>query len=405
MKKAPNHITIHNDNLSTYGFVCFHRKGEPKILNDTWNREIEISVDSVNGNRSQVFEIPSEFLIEVSDDKKIINAEQYSIRSFSDSLDVVKLLSERAGWNQTNEDLQAMFSLEKDGIYISKYKFGAHNLPLGSGISLPINQDLAWIGMILVHPELRRQGIARSIMNTCLNHARTNQKKKIVGLDATPLGKQVYDSLGFKDSFTIWRSVIYTDQKTNDKLNFEITELDLDKAQWFLTTQNYLERIDMIKILAEIPGSKNLLIKSDNKVMGIGLSRPGRLLPFFGPVIAETSDVALQLIQNLLQYWNTSGSDKVFMDMPEHHLRNSIFTDSKHLSQNVESKITVNPARSFVRMYQLIVEDEFEKNQNWIDNHAIQKALEGAVETEAFMIKERNEIVPLMFGTAGPEWS
>lgn len=118
MEKPPDQIAIHPDNLSRYGFVCFHKKGDPLIKDDNWVREIEFTIDPVKGNRIQHFKIPSKYLIELSGKGKIIHAGNYAISAKPYPLNIIKLLSERAGWNQTTEDLNAMISYEPEGIFV-----------------------------------------------------------------------------------------------------------------------------------------------------------------------------------------------------------------------------------------------------------------------------------------------
>jgi len=410
MDESEDCIAITHDNISSYGFLCFHYKGEPIVLDNFWNRSVEISVG--DENRIQKFKIPEEYLIEISESGKIPESDHYKIGSTPASMETIKLLSERAGWNQTKEDLNSMIYHGQGGTFIASYNFQNQKIPLGSGVSFSVNTDLSWIGMILVHPELRRQGIARSIMNACLEHARLNQHKSIVGLDATPLGKQVYDSLGFKDSFAIWRSIINTGTKAINISGYGTESVILGSVKNYLEEKDATERWGIIELLNEIPGSKSIMARTSGRIKGFVMSRPGRLKPFIGPLIADSNEVALLLMQLALNYWKDLGYENVLMDIPEHHLKHSIFFDEEKTPDSTNHQIQVKPVRPFIRMYQLVADDELkEKPMDFkglelsTSELALKKALDCYEKTSAFMAKEKQDIVPIMFGTSGPEWS
>jgi GNAT superfamily N-acetyltransferase len=66
---------------------------------------------------------------------------------------------------------------------------------------LPFSPDIAWISMVLVRPDRRREGLATDLMRWAIEAAPR------AALDATPAGREVYRRLGFADvfGFTRWR--------------------------------------------------------------------------------------------------------------------------------------------------------------------------------------------------------
>lgn len=394
-------ISITTNNLSRYGFICFHQPGECELINGSWMRKAVINICGKNADIVQKFNLPEEYCIELLPGQKIIESDNYSIVTSTTSQETIDLLLQRAGWNQTVADLESMADHGQGSIFIANYDFLNEKLPLGSGVSLPVSKEHGWIGMILVHPELRRQGIARSIMNSCIKDARLIQKKSIIGLDATPLGKQVYDSLGFRDSFAIWRSVIDTSCGKAFQ-DLKIIPFNFALVKNYLQKIDYTERIEIIEILASLPNAKNFMFSDGDVILGFVLSRPGRLKPFIGPLIADTPEIAIDLLRFVLKKWNTSGYKDVFMDIPEHHLENSIFIKEGNFRDSDEDRISVKPARSFIRMYQLVSDNALVEKSNDL---AMKKAQESHDKTAIFMKKEIAQIVPKMYGTAGPEWS
>lgn len=394
---------ISEENLDRYGFSCLHHPGVPRIEHGYWTRKIEM----ISSNNSEIdhyfFKISEEFLIQISENQKITQHDNFEIGQLPGAENRIKLLSERAGWNQTMDDLYSMNRLDPSGIFVASYKYKNHNIPLGSGAAIPVNANMSWIGMILVHPELRRQGIARAMMHTCLSHARLNQKRNIVGLDATPLGKQVYDSLGFQDSFLIWRSILSTNIKNEIDAPCKVIPFELERVTHYLEQKNYTERNGHIEILHKLPGSENFMATSGNSILGFALSRPGRIKPFVGPVIADTWEIAMALIMAILLHWKRRKINDVFIDIPGFHLEDGgLFVRKDHHSNSHRYQIPVNPKRSFMRMYQLI---SGRQHDNEMDDDSLVQAINSKKETTTFVSKEINEIVPMMYGTSGPEWS
>src|SRR5882724_8331694 len=107
-----------------------------------------------------------------------------------------------AGWNQTLDDWERFLTTEPDGCFLAEW----NGAPAGTATTTIYGPDLAWIGMVLVHPEYSQRGIGRALLERCIERLRGGHVR-CIKLDATPLGKKVYDNLGFKDEWTLTRWV------------------------------------------------------------------------------------------------------------------------------------------------------------------------------------------------------
>jgi GNAT superfamily N-acetyltransferase len=109
-------------------------------------------------------------------------------------------MSYAAGWNQTVEDWLRLLALEPDGCFgiDDDDRLAATNTLLCYG------QDLAWLGMVLTHPEYRRRGIAQRLLGAALELAE-GRGIRCVKLDATELGRCLYLKFGFEDEQHIER--------------------------------------------------------------------------------------------------------------------------------------------------------------------------------------------------------
>ncbi len=64
----------------------------------------------------------------------------------------------------------------------------------------PLEPDQAHVRMLGVHPEARRRGIARALMEACLKEARRGGKRRM-SLETTPAmtaAQRLYESMGFR---------------------------------------------------------------------------------------------------------------------------------------------------------------------------------------------------------------
>src|ERR1044072_2141876 len=100
-------------------------------------------------------------------------------------------LKEAACWNQTEADWRRLLSLEPNGCF-GAVKDGR----LVGTTTTTIYGELAWIGMVLVEPQQRRQGIAAKLMNAAVEYL--EGKVETIKLDATALGQPVYEKFGFE---------------------------------------------------------------------------------------------------------------------------------------------------------------------------------------------------------------
>lgn len=111
---------------------------------------------------------------------------------FESDITAAMQLKEAAGWNQTEEDWRRLLALEPNGCFAA-IKNGRL---VGTTTTTTYGKDLAWLGMVLVDPHERRQGIATRLMNVALDYL--NDKVAMVKLDATAQGEPVYKRLGFR---------------------------------------------------------------------------------------------------------------------------------------------------------------------------------------------------------------
>ncbi|MSU47500.1 MAG: GNAT family N-acetyltransferase [Opitutus sp.] len=105
-----------------------------------------------------------------------------------------------ARWNQTEHDWRGYLKFEPDGCFIAE----VDGRPAGTATTIRYGDAFGWIGMVLVHPGRRRQGIGSELLRRAIAYLRESGVR-CVKLDATPMGRPVYRPLGFLDEYELFR--------------------------------------------------------------------------------------------------------------------------------------------------------------------------------------------------------
>ncbi len=344
---------------------------------------------------------------------------QNLFRVVSAGKDIVSMysLSQKAGWNQTIDDLKLLAAQDPKGNLLGVADIDGISKPLGSGLVLNVGESLAWIGMILVHPEYRRQGIASVIMEECIEVARLVMNNSIVGLDATPHGLQVYTNIGFQKSFNIWRCQLKTEATIQIDASIKIIRnLSMYKYTDMLQDMGLHTKFAGLSLIQKMHPEGVWVAQAKGKPIGIVMTRPGRLMPFVGPLLAASPGAARTLLDHVLKFWKEKGHDKVFMDIPEKHF------NSASLWENEIACITppedcvlssgIKPARCFIRMYELISADNFirlaarrsDDTRHVRSIETLEQARAAFEDTASYMNQEI-ETLQYLYAVGGPELS
>lgn len=203
-----------------------------------------------------------------------------------------------AGWNQLHGDWLRVIEHEPRGCFIAE---NAGRLA-GTVSTTVFGEDLAWIGMMLVHPDFRRRGLATSLMKRAMEYLHS-LGVRCIKLDATPDGAHVYEQLGFEAewNFNRWsRSFPATANHFSPKSGRLCPHsLALDQRAFGSSREKLLHRLSQQSQLAE-----------SNE--GFGMLRVGHLAAYLGPVVASTSDAATAITLDLLD----RAVGEVFWDIP-----------------------------------------------------------------------------------------
>ena len=243
---------------------------------------------------------------------------------FADSLRTL------AGWNQTPGDWQRFLACEPRGCFLAEWE----GSPAGTATTTRYGTELAWIGMVLVHPDYRRRGIGQALLHHCLDSL---QDVSCIKLDATPLGKMLYEQCGFREEWTLTR--------------WEGTPLELPASEtqpWETSSAAVVDELDaqafgvsrLTKLEHLARQSRAALISKDmaGKITGFGMLREGARALYLGPVVASSPEAGRTLVLSLAAH---TGGRLIYWDIP----------DLNSAAAELARQLGLRPQRQLLRMH------------------------------------------------------
>ena len=252
-------------------------------------------------------------------------------------------LSTEAHWNQVAADWALVIA---HGAAIGYEDPGGRLV--ASALALPYGDEFGWISMVLVTESWRRRGLATRLLKDCMDLLEDRGLAQI--LDATPAGEGVYRPLGFQDQFVMrrWeadgvRVATPPEIQSRPLLAGEMPAVLAYDREVFAGDRGF--------ILEDLAMRGGGLARMAINGRGFLLSRDGRRARQIGPICADSSATALDMLQCAL-----SGADgPLFIDVPDQHavvidfLRDAGFKEQRRFTRMVRGANTEfgDPSRMF----------------------------------------------------------
>ncbi len=239
--------------------------------------------------------------------------------------------SQQAGWNQTVADWLRFFELQPGGCFVAE--LGGQ---LVGTVTTCVFDHVGWIGMMLVDPSARRQGVGRALMNRAIEYLE-NQTTDVVRLDATLMGEPLYRSLGFKTQYRLTRFAGTARSPSDEKPIEHFPKPDWEQIAAFDEALTGYSRQKLFRRFGAEPGIDLLVERNGREMLGYVCTRPGRLARYVGPCMASSSDVGERLLRQALSQYR---SQTVFVDVP----------NGNRFAIETTASVGLKPARELVRM-------------------------------------------------------
>jgi GNAT superfamily N-acetyltransferase len=213
------------------------------------------------------------------------------------------------GWNQLARDWELFLQLGPDGCCVAMDDAGK---VVGTVTTLKYD-NFSWIGMVLVDPAMQKQGIGGQLLQESL---RILKNEKVVKLDATKAGREVYLKLGFVDEYLLSR--MHWSAATTSVLPLSTARpLDQSDLPQLLALDREIfgaARNAVIEWIWEGAPQYAFVVEERNQIRGYCFGRRGHLFTHLGPVIAMDYKCAVQLASAALRHC----SGPVIIDAPPH---------------------------------------------------------------------------------------
>jgi GNAT superfamily N-acetyltransferase len=210
-------------------------------------------------------------------------------------------LREQAGWNQSDDDWRRLLGWGPAGCWVAE-QAGA---VVGTTAVTAYGRRIAWVGMVLVDVEQRRQGIGRALLEHALAYLE-QLGVQTIALDSTPAGQPLYARLGFVDAFGLerWRGPIQPPRPQPSEPE-EPTIRPLEPADVAAITAYDaplfgVERGHILGALVVGHPDGCFLAERRGAVAGYVLTRPGARALHVGPLAADDERTATRLVWTAL---------------------------------------------------------------------------------------------------------
>ena len=208
-------------------------------------------------------------------------------------------LNTLSGWNQTSADWERFLASSPQGCFVME----DGTKVVGTAATICYENRFAWIGMVLVDPEYRKQGIGTQLLNKSIEHL-DHSNISTIKLDATPLGKPLYAKLGFVNEFEIERWVLKRPCGTASTIpsspTAPLTEYQ-EKLIFTLDTEFFgADRSFLLRSLRDQAPELAITIWQDEVPQCFAFGRHGLFADHLGPCMATSRATTEQLLSEFL---------------------------------------------------------------------------------------------------------
>ncbi|MBG9944472.1 GNAT family N-acetyltransferase [Brevibacillus formosus] len=254
-------------------------------------------------------------------------------------------LSDSVGWDYDETEIHTILSIGT--------AFGhkdASGTLLSSAAIIPYDDNLASIGMVIVHPSSQGKGYGRQLMKACMASVSTDTTIMLI---ATPEGEPLYKTLGFQTMDRIRKFIAERyepeappQHEANDGLKIAPMEWDdfssvveLDKAALGSSRSHFLK--------TRMRQANTCLVAKNRsgKIIGYGFAVQGPVNLIAGPIVAENAVMAEHLLYKLTQHH----TGRVRIDVPDEQAAFHAYLEQNGFTQVSHPPVMVANATSLPR--------------------------------------------------------
>ncbi|WP_333770903.1 GNAT family N-acetyltransferase [Streptomyces sp. IBSBF 2435] len=232
------------------------------------------------------------------------------------------------GWNPGRGDAECFRHTDPAGFLV-----GRLDGRIVSAVSVvAYSPDFAFLGHYLVHPEHRGTGLGMATWNAALPHA----KGRVVGLDAVPAQRGLYERSGFTAAYD---NVRHTGRPRAAEPSAgagtvgSVTPYHLDAISAYDSGCFPAERHAFLsRWLTAEDHTARVLLDANGHVTGYGVIRPAHDGLRIGPLFADSPEGAAALFDALVL--GVPADADVSIDVPDHHPAATLLATSRGLTES-----------------------------------------------------------------------
>jgi GNAT superfamily N-acetyltransferase len=216
-------------------------------------------------------------------------------------------LKAQAGWNQTEADWRRCLRLSPDGCFVAELDDTA----VGTTVTILFGR-VAWVAMVLVDEAVRGRGVGTALIQHALAFL-DGRGVPSVRLDATPLGRPVYEKLGFVAEYPLARYAGVPGPAGRNAGVEPLRPATLPEIECLDEPITQADRSQLLRRLFEEYPDTFRVVRRDDTVVGFLTSRPGANAAQIGPCIAADEDAGRSLLADAARRY---AGQRIFIDVP-----------------------------------------------------------------------------------------
>jgi ribosomal protein S18 acetylase RimI-like enzyme len=216
-------------------------------------------------------------------------------------------LREHAGFNQTEADWRRFLALEPQGCFVGEWD--------GEAVGTVANfvfGSIGWIAMLLVDKRFRGRGIGTRLMQHAMVYL-DERRVATMRLDATPMGRPIYEKLGFVAEYELAR---LEGVASGGGAHEDVQQVLPDQLEKVLALDEQVtgtKRGRLIRRLCHESPEEMYVVTDGKQVMGYLTSRTGTSAAQIGPGVALGEAAGRTLADTAIQ---RLAGQPVFIDIP-----------------------------------------------------------------------------------------
>ncbi len=235
-------------------------------------------------------------------------------------------LKEIAGWNQMPADWERFLGASPEGCFTAE----SEGRVVGTAATMTYRGAgegrFAWIGMVLVDPEHRGQGIGTRLLEKTIEYLDSCRVPSLK-LDATPEGRPIYEKLGFVAEYEIERWRLERAPRAgassaagrgpgalarSQTAAGMVAQPDLEKISKLDCDIFGADRSELLRSLDREAAALTQALERRGELAGYALGRWGSRADHLGPWMARDEAAAVVLLDEFLR---RSTRETIFVDV------------------------------------------------------------------------------------------